>query len=890
MLAKEGGGVDINPPQIDLPEVTAAFERLPVRRFVRLGAFPGSRILWGLEEGDGADPSRLWKWGDFDRATAQKVLLESEEKILDLQFPDDFLQSGVCYLLTVGQGAEAGNVCLLRWEILDAGDPSPTGRRETVIGRFRTEQPTSGRFAFGHAQPLVVLWDQSTEFVLEDQREVLASPDRRSFLIDAHSGQEMQDTFRTISETCRMAWQSWNASGPVAATKEGLLFLPSSAPSVGDSIVDTTPHAFLQPSVGGMPFGPSIVYRGSRMPWLHGSVVYMGGDRLTVHRTDLSKGRTLQTSPIAKSRYPIHSLGESSDGEILLSTDKGLATLDLHSEPTEAAAMPKSEFGNGGRAGGSLADRSEVKSHDAMASLQLHALEKGTATWGHWGSNPDRYIAWSDHSNRLIPVYCFGVSLADYQRENSVYRSESKLMELYGQIPTETANPMADYFDQTNLYDLQRQALQSGKKYLFLMVFDGMDWQTTWAAAIYSSREVRYREGRGSGLSFQDYRGAPTDFGFVVTSPLVAGCEPDPDAQRWKRIGEQRGGYHGKLGGGIPWSPPGDLDYLLGRSRETSHAYSDSAAAATSINSGIKAFNGSVNIGTDYKQRTTIAHMAQRDYAMSVGAVTSVEISDATTAAAYAHNVTRDDYQDISRDLLGLRSIAHREEPLPGLDVLIGAGFGVNAKRDPSQGANFQPGNQYIADADLEKISVEAGGKYRVVKRTSGRKGAELLNEAVDQSLAEQSRLLGFLGTAYGHLPFQTANGDCIPVGVSPKRTEVYTRADIEENPTLEQMTSAAIRRLERNPNGFWLLVESGDIDRANHANNLDDSIGSVLSGAKAFDEIVRWIEERDAWDESLVIVTADHGHAFNLTQPQVIADAAASEGALPAAVVPVEQ
>ncbi|MFM8175401.1 MAG: alkaline phosphatase, partial [Pirellulaceae bacterium] len=335
---------------------------------------------------------------------------------------------------------------------------------------------------------------------------------------------------------------------------------------------------------------------------------------------------------------------------------------------------------------------------------------------------------------------------------------------------------------------------------------------------------------------------------------------------------------------------PGDPDYLLGRSRETPHAYSDSTAAATSIHSGIKVFNGSVNIGTDYKQRTTIAHLAQRDYAMSVGAVTSVEISDATTAAAYAHNVSRDDYQDISRDFLGLRSISHRDEPLPGLDVLIGAGFGVNTKRDPSQGANFQPGNQYIADADLERISVEAGGKYRVVKRTSGRKGAELLNEAVDQSLAEQSRLLGFFGTAYGHLPFQTANGDCIPVGVSPKRTEVYTRADIEENPTLEQMTSAAIRRLERNPNGFWLLVESGDIDRANHANNLDDSIGSVLSGAKAFDEIVRWIEERDAWDESLVIVTADHGHAFNLTQPQVIADAATSEGSLPAAMIPVEQ
>ncbi len=66
-------------------------------------------------------------------------------------------------------------------------------------------------------------------------------------------------------------------------------------------------------------------------------------------------------------------------------------------------------------------------------------------------------------------------------------------------------------------------------------------------------------------------------------------------------------------------------------------------------------------------------------------------------------------------------------------------------------------------------------------------------------------------------------------------------------------------------------MVEPGDVDWANHNNNLDDSIGAVLSGDAAFEEIVKWIEERNCWDDSLVIVTADHGHMLNLTRPEVL-------------------
>ncbi|MFM8327947.1 MAG: hypothetical protein ACKN9U_24055, partial [Pirellulaceae bacterium] len=85
-----------NPYQDDLPELSDAFQRLPIRKFTRLGMFPSTRILWGLEPVEGSVSSRLWKWGDFERSSAQKVFVESGDPILDIRFPDDFLQSAVC--------------------------------------------------------------------------------------------------------------------------------------------------------------------------------------------------------------------------------------------------------------------------------------------------------------------------------------------------------------------------------------------------------------------------------------------------------------------------------------------------------------------------------------------------------------------------------------------------------------------------------------------------------------------------------------------------------------------------------------------------------------------------------------------------------------------------
>jgi alkaline phosphatase len=279
----------------------------------------------------------------------------------------------------------------------------------------------------------------------------------------------------------------------------------------------------------------------------------------------------------------------------------------------------------------------------------------------------------------------------------------------------------------------------------------------------------------------------------------------------------------------------------------------------------------------DGKQVETLARNLQSESNFAIGVVTSVPISHATPAATYANNVSRDDYQDLCRDLIGRPSIAHRDHPLPGVDVLIGAGWGDDKDVEERQGKNYVAGNRYLTAEDLNAIDYRNGGRYVTAIRTAGRQGGDVLNAGTAQAIAGNHRLLGFFGVTTGHLPFQTADGKFDPTR-GAKKAERYTAAELEENPTLAEMTSAAIKVLQRRGERFWLMVEAGDVDWANHDNNIDDSIGAVFSGDAAVKVITDWIDANNAWEQSVLIVTSDHGHYFNLVDATALLPPATRE------------
>src|SRR5262249_12756962 len=116
------------------------------------------------------------------------------------------------------------------------------------------------------------------------------------------------------------------------------------------------------------------------------------------------------------------------------------------------------------------------------------------------------------------------------------------------------------------------------------------------------------------------------------------------------------GGYNVRKAGPNPWTPGRDPLYPIAKSADLAHpvgehAYPDSAATATAMCAGVKTYNDAINVDRTGQQVATVAHEVQAQ-GFGVGIVTSVPISHATPACAYAHNVHRDDFQDLTRDLL----------------------------------------------------------------------------------------------------------------------------------------------------------------------------------------------------------------------------------------------
>src|SRR4029453_18852937 len=132
------------------------------------------------------------------------------------------------------------------------------------------------------------------------------------------------------------------------------------------------------------------------------------------------------------------------------------------------------------------------------------------------------------------------------------------------------------------------------------------------------------------------------------------------------------GGDDARIAGPNPWTigplgakAPG---YLKGQSANEAdargvadvggviHAYTDSSTSAAEFASGRKSYNNSVNVATGGEFVPTLFHELQSQ-GWKGGTVTSVPFNHAPPVAMYAHNVYRDDYQDLARDMLGLPGI-----------------------------------------------------------------------------------------------------------------------------------------------------------------------------------------------------------------------------------------
>ena len=235
----------------------------------------------------------------------------------------------------------------------------------------------------------------------------------------------------------------------------------------------------------------------------------------------------------------------------------------------------------------------------------------------------------------------------------------------------------------------------------------------------------------------------------------------------------------------------------------------DSAAAATAINSGVKSYVGAINVNFNLKRLRTSSEILE-DVGKSTGAVTSVQFSHATPACVSAHNVWRDNYDQIANEMIYES----------GLDVIMGCGQGtVN--------------NLYVGGNDTWADITDADGANRFVYIADKNDFAMI----ADSNYAE-------------YLPDKVL-GIC-----HAGRTLSDNPADV---PTLATMSVGALNVLSKNENGFYIMIEGGAVDWENHNRNISGMIREQIGFNDAVEAVVGWIENNGGWDENLLMVTSDH-------------------------------
>jgi len=259
----------------------------------------------------------------------------------------------------------------------------------------------------------------------------------------------------------------------------------------------------------------------------------------------------------------------------------------------------------------------------------------------------------------------------------------------------------------------------------------------------------------------------------------------------------------------------------------------DSASTATAWATGYKTDSGNIAWlpgDPDRGALKTIAELLREDRGYAIGIVTTMPFSDATPAAQVSHNKSRRNYHAIAEEIIRI------VQP----DVVIGGG---HPARNGAQNMSMA-----LYD-DVKNGRIEA---CVFVERKDGVDAGKSLKEAASRAVAQKKKLFGLFGGPGGNFepPVPTDNG-----------TAVINRATIE-NPMLKDAALAALEVLSRNQNGFFLMVEQGDIDRANHANDYKWMIGAMWDLDEAVKAAIDFVERPGddiTWDNTLLIVTSDH-------------------------------
>lgn len=239
------------------------------------------------------------------------------------------------------------------------------------------------------------------------------------------------------------------------------------------------------------------------------------------------------------------------------------------------------------------------------------------------------------------------------------------------------------------------------------------------------------------------------------------------------------------------------------------------------------------------KHVTSIAKWFQ-DEGRSTGIVTTTRVTHATPAGAYAHTTDRD-WED---DNLVVQSGCNSDVVDDIAEQLVFGETGKNFK------VIFGGGSRHFVNSSFTEHGTTGrrrDSKHLINEWTNmktTRKFIRNRQELINVNASDVDEIMGLF------------NGDHISYYI-----DIVRDKQEEVMPTLTDMTTKAIEILERDEKGYFLLVEGGRIDHGHHRTQAKHAISEAVEFSRAIEAALKLVD----LEETLIVVTADHGHVMTM-------------------------
>jgi alkaline phosphatase len=273
----------------------------------------------------------------------------------------------------------------------------------------------------------------------------------------------------------------------------------------------------------------------------------------------------------------------------------------------------------------------------------------------------------------------------------------------------------------------------------------------------------------------------------------------------------------------------------------------DSANSATALYTGHKSTVNALGVYADSSPNKfddpkveTIAELFHRLRGGGVGIVSTAFIADATPAALTAHTRDRGQYGAVVDSFIhGITNYTWTN--WSGPDVLFGGGA-----------EQFYPNKGSFQGKDYYEVFAQQN--YTVV-----------LNNTALQSSDNSSRHLGIFSVNNMAV---WVDRNVYPANLNRSNTAPNgSNASATDQPGLKEMTIKALEVLHTRhaDDGFFLMSEAASIDKMMHVLDYDRALGDLLELDDTIKATIAWLTEKGELNNTLLLVTADHGHGFDV-------------------------